>query len=87
MTTLTIRELDPAVERRLRDRAARHGHSIEEEVRHILQNVVGSAEAEPKNAYEAMRRHFRDLEGVDIELPARRPAREVPRKTHLFHHR
>jgi antitoxin FitA len=78
MTTLTIRELDPAVERRLRDRAARHGHSIEEEVRHILQNVVGSAEAEPKNAYEAMRRHFRDLEGVDLDLPTRRPAARCP---------
>jgi antitoxin FitA len=78
MTTLTISELDPAVEQRLRDRAARHGHSIEEEVRHILQNVVGSTEDEPKNAYEAMRRHFRDLEGVDLDLPTRRPAARCP---------
>ena len=79
MTTLTIHELDPAVEQRLRDRAARHGHSIEVEVRRILQDVVGRSEDEPKNAYEAMRRHFRDLEGVDLELPTRNPAREVPR--------
>ncbi len=79
MTTLTIHELDPAVEQRLRDRSARHGHSIEAEVSHILQNVVGTTEDEPKNAYEAMCRHFRDLEGVDLELPTRHPARR-PRK-------
>ena len=79
MTTPTIHKLDPTVERQRRDRAARHGHSIEEEVRHILQTAVGSAEDEPKNAYEAMRRHFRDLEGVDLELPTRSRAREVPR--------
>lgn len=79
MTTLTIRKLDPAVEQRLRDRAARRGHSIEQEATHILEQAVGSPEAEPKNAYEAMRRHFRDLEGVDLELPTRHLAREVPR--------
>ena len=74
MTTLTIHELDPAVEQRLRDRAVRHGHSIEEEAAHILEQAVASAEDEPRNAYEAMRRHFRDL-----DLPIRSPAREVPR--------
>ncbi len=74
MTTLTIRKLDPAVERRLRDRATCHGLTIEEEAERILEEAVGSTEAEPKNAYEAMRRHFRDLEGVDLELPTRHPA-------------
>ena len=78
MTALTIQELDPAVEQRPRDRAARHGHSIEDEVRHILQTVVGSTEHEPKNADEAMRRHFRNIDGVDMEQPTRRPARDVP---------
>ena len=33
---LTIRKLDPVVKERLRVRAARHGHSMEEEVRRIL---------------------------------------------------
>jgi len=78
MTTLTIRKLDPLIERRLRDRARRHGLTIEEEVARILDEAVGSAADEPKNAYEAMRRHFRDLEGVDLELPTRRPGRDVP---------
>lgn len=64
MTTLTIQELDTEVEKRVRDCAARHGHSIEEAERRILQTATRSAEDEPKNAYEAMRRHPRDLEGV-----------------------
>jgi len=78
MTTLTIHELDAAVEQRLRDRAARHGLTIEEEAERILEAAVGGLENEPKNAYEAMRRHFRDLEGVDFELPTRHPTRDVP---------
>ena len=64
MTTLSIHELDPAVEQRLRDRAARHGHSVEEEVAHTLAEAFGRTEDEPQNAYDAMRRHFRDLEGA-----------------------
>ena len=78
MTTLTIRKLDPLIEQRLRDRATRHGLTIEEEAERILEEAVSSTEEEPKNAYEAMRRHFRNLEGGDLELPTRRPARDVP---------
>ncbi len=81
MTTLTIRKLDPVIKKRLRDRATRHGHSIEEEVAHILVEVVGSTEDEPKNAYEAMRRDYRDLEGVELDLPILRPPR---RRARLF---
>ena len=82
MTTLTIRKLDPKVEQRLRDRATRHGLTIEEEAERILEEAVGSTEDEPKNAYEAMRRHFRDLERVDLDLPSRRPPRR-PGKSRL----
>ena len=41
---LTIRKLDPAVKERLRVRAARHGRSMEEEVRRILSETL---KAEP----------------------------------------
>jgi antitoxin FitA len=68
-TTLTIHKLDPLIEQRLRDRATRHGLSIEEEAERILEEVVSSTEDEPMNAYEAMRRPFRDPEGLDLELP------------------
>jgi hypothetical protein len=40
MSSLTVRNLDESVKNRLRVRAARHGRSMEEEVRQILQNIV-----------------------------------------------
>ncbi len=55
MTSLSIRKLDPAVKERLRLRAARHGHSMEEEARQILSETCGP-EGEPQNAFEALRR-------------------------------
>ena len=43
MATLTIRNLDDAVCDQLRQRAAEHGHSMGEEVRQILRQVVKPA--------------------------------------------
>jgi antitoxin FitA len=37
MTSITIRNLDPAVKERRRVRAAQHGRSMEAEARRILQ--------------------------------------------------
>ena len=42
MGTLTIRNLDDEVKALLRVEAARHGRSMEEEVRVILQNAVAN---------------------------------------------
>ncbi len=78
MTSLTIRRLDPNVKERLRVRAAHRGHSMEEEVRRILEHAVSNAEAAPRNAYDAIRRHFEGLGGVELELPRRRPGRPPP---------
>ncbi|HEY2136171.1 MAG TPA: plasmid stability protein, partial [Xanthobacteraceae bacterium] len=36
MASLTIRQLDDDLKKRLRLRAARHGRSMEEEARHLL---------------------------------------------------
>ena len=77
MTSLTIRKLDPAVRERLRLRAARHGRSMEEEARQILSRTCGP-EDEPQNAFEALRRPFVGIGGVDLELPERRPGRQPP---------
>jgi plasmid stability protein len=74
---LTIRRLDPAVKERLRVRAARHGHSMEEEARRILSETL-TAKPEPANAFDRLRRHFADLGGVELELPPRLPGREPP---------
>ena len=77
MTSLTIRKLDPVVKERLRLRAARHGRSMEEEVRQILSETCGP-EDQPQNAFEALRRPFAGLGGVELELPDRRPGRDPP---------
>ncbi|MCB2009566.1 MAG: plasmid stabilization protein [Geminicoccaceae bacterium] len=75
MANLTIRKLDPAVKERLRVRAARHGHSMEEEARRILNE---SLTTEPANAFDRLRRHFAGIGDVELELPPRLPGREPP---------
>lgn len=77
MTTLTVRRLDPKLKERIRLRAARHGRSMEEEVRQILEQAC-AAESEPRNAFDLLRRHFVDLGGVDLELPPREVGRKPP---------
>src|SRR3954451_25114792 len=78
MANLTIRKIDPAVKDRLRVRAARHRRSMEEEARRILSEACAAEPPPPRNAYEAIRRHFEPLGGVELELPPRRPWRDPP---------
>jgi predicted nucleic acid-binding protein/plasmid stability protein len=40
MAQFIVRDLEEDVKARLKRRAARHGHSMEEEARHILRNAV-----------------------------------------------
>jgi len=51
MASLTIRQLDDQVKRRLRLRAARHGRSMEEEARHLLAQHLDAGTA-PRAAEE-----------------------------------
>ena len=80
MSSITIRNLDPAIKERLRVRAAEHGHSMEAEARRILQTALtGAARPPGRNLYERVRARFAPLGGVDLELPEREPTRELPR--------
>jgi plasmid stability protein len=80
MSSITVRNLDPALKERLRVRAAEHGHSMEAEARCILRDALDGPASERKgNLYERIRARFEPLGGVDLELPARQPAREPPR--------
>jgi len=80
MSSITIRNLDPAIKERLRIRAAEHGHSMEAEVRRILHATLTSSERPPRrNLYERIHARFASLGGVDLELTAREPTREPPR--------
>lgn len=77
MASITIRNLDDALKRCLRIRAAEHGHSMEEEVREILRREVGEA-APPVNLAAAIRARIAPFGGVDFDLPAREPMRDPP---------
>jgi plasmid stability protein len=80
MSSITIRNLDPAVKERLRVRAAQHGHSMEAEARDIISSAVGAERPREVNLAEAIRRRFAPLAGADdLEIPPREPARDPPR--------
>jgi plasmid stability protein len=70
MAAITVRNLDDHVKQRLRVRAARHGRSMEAEVRAIIVEAVG-AEVEPKNILMALHERFAELGGVDLDIPPR----------------
>ncbi len=76
MASITIRNLDDGVKRRLRVRAAENGRSMEEEARDVLRRAVG--EAPPKDLGRAIHARFAALGGVDLDLPERGPMRPPP---------
>ena len=78
MSMLTIRKLTPDLKERLRVRAARHGRSMEEEVRQILSVACEDPAAKDRSAYRRLRRHFEDLDDVEPIRSEREPFREVP---------
>jgi plasmid stability protein len=67
MATLTIRNVDSAVKEQLRVRAARHGRSMEAELRSILTDAVESDRDSAPNLADAIRRRFAPLGGVELE--------------------
>ena len=79
VATLTIRNLDAALKERLRVRAAQHGHSMEAEVREILQQTLKEPQRPEVDLYQRIRRRFSPLGGIDLDLPPRELAREPPR--------
>src|SRR5680860_678319 len=70
VAALSIRNLDNDVKERLRVRAARHGRSMESEVRAILLEAVSDPD-ESEGFLLAIRDRFSEIGGVDLDLPAR----------------
>jgi plasmid stability protein len=68
VSTLTIRQLNEHTHARLRGRAAKHGRSVEAEVRAILDAAVNLPE---ENILLALHATFTEAGGVDLELPDR----------------
>jgi antitoxin FitA len=80
VSSITIRNLDDGLKTSLRIRAARHGLSMEQEVRNILQNTL-TADANPTRGLafaQCINQRFKGLGGDDLSLPERTPACPVP---------
>jgi plasmid stability protein len=75
MASITIRRLPENTKRRLRIRAARNGHSMEQEAREILKSALSTAET-TTNLGEEIRKIFAPLGGVDLKIPPREPIPE-----------
>jgi plasmid stability protein len=72
MATLTIRNLDETVKRRLQVRAALNGRSMEAEVRETLSDLVASSPTAPRQGLgTAIHKRFAALGGVDLVIPPR----------------
>jgi antitoxin FitA len=78
MASITIRNLDEGLKRRLRIRAAEHGRSMEEEARDILRASLNREAAPPKRLGTAIHELFKPFRGVDLDVLPREPMREPP---------
>ena len=79
MASITIRNLDEQTKARLRLRAAHRKRSMEDEARNILRAALAEYSATPRNLAEAIRRRFRAVGGVELQLAGREPMREPPK--------
>ena len=71
MSTLTIRNLEPAIKDKLRLSAATHGRSMEEEVRTILRNVLSQPALPTTGLGSRIHERFAAIGGAALEVPAR----------------
>jgi plasmid stability protein len=70
LAAISVRNLDDQVKERLGIRVARHGQSMEAEIRAILVDAV----REPDDAdglFQTMLERFGEIGGVELELPPR----------------
>jgi plasmid stability protein len=66
MAQVLVRNLDDSVRDKLRDRAARHGHSMEEEIRDILRDAVKDESRPRKGLGSQIAARFK---GIELEEP------------------
>jgi plasmid stability protein len=82
MATLTIRNVDETVKRRLQVRAALNGRSMEAELRELVSGLVESESAsiEPEEDLgTAIHKRFAAFGGVELDIPPRKPStRPIP---------
>jgi len=69
MANLSVRKIDDRVYEQLRVRAAKHGVSMEEEVRQLLKRAVSA----PERLGDLALQQFGPDHGVDLRIPPRGP--------------
>jgi plasmid stability protein len=79
LAAVSIRNLDERVKERLRVRAARHGRSMEAEIRAILTDAVSRPEEAP-GLLDTIMDRFGELGGVELDIP---PRTDQPRAADL----
>ena len=79
MASITIRNLDDYLKRRLSVRAAEMGRSMEEEAREIIRHALGPPSA-PGNLGQSIHARFAELGGIDFAANARTQMRAAPVK-------
>jgi plasmid stability protein len=67
MAAVSIRDLDDSVKEKLRVRAARHGRSMEAEMRAILTAAVAEEESRT-GLFAALVERFTQVGGIDLQL-------------------
>ena len=79
MASITVRNLDDDVKTKLRLQAARHGRSMEAEVREIIRRGIEDTQTNETVA-DLFARNFGPDNGFDLDpyLPERTPMREPP---------
>ncbi|MDE2970175.1 MAG: plasmid stabilization protein [Chloroflexota bacterium] len=84
MASITIRNLDDELKRKLRVRAAEHGCSMEQEAREILGEALnGGAEVgtniSEKGMGTVLHELFKPFRGIELDIKPRESVREPPR--------
>jgi plasmid stability protein len=75
MAVMTIRNIDDAIKKRLRVRAAVNGRSMEDEARDILRSALSTDDPRPRNFAHAIHERFAALGGVELPEMPREPIR------------
>jgi plasmid stability protein len=72
MPNISVRKLDRRTYDRLRRRAAKHGVSMEEEIRQILLRAVSA----PEKIGDIFLKYFGPQSGIHLEIPEQRTPHE-----------
>jgi plasmid stability protein len=78
MASITIRNLDDDLKKRLRIRAAEHGRSMEDEARQILRDRLYEKSGSGADILRQIRAIVEPIGGIEIELPPRESIPDPP---------